>query len=382
MHPLSKLRKRLFSYVPKTGALPFELSTRDDFDRWVQRAVLDAVYTSDDERWDGYGITAATEPSHSSFPSMDNPLFPTSDRQAFEKLREVMWGPAVEAKPLRLSILGSAYGVTVEQLDAVGWYTSPQAGWCGGNVPKTDDDAEGQEHVARALTEAMRALPSMRDLGLQLPVFRVIGCAEGEKQASQISHLKEGTVIIHGARPMKNKSNHFMSTSITPNLKGFSVNLPMAGEVLAIYGSSGRYIQWLGRHGFSMDGGEVLYPPGTVTRFLGQVAAITVGERENVPVYMLVECDPSEVTSKTTVVDDFKFGEPPGSLDLARLREKYATTGRAVEPFDFSERDLMQRTSNILKGLTASGSPVATEGHARDLAQSNPGLRYRGGKSG
>lgn len=381
MHPLRNLRERLFSYEPTTETLPGVLRTRDHFDRWVERAVLDAVYLADDKRWAAYDITAAVARSHASFPTTNHPRFPTANRDAYTKLRDAMWGGNPEADPNLLGALAKVYGLTLEQLDAVGWYTSPQVGWLGGEVPKTEDDAEGQQHVARELTEAMRVLPSLLDLGLRLTVFRVIGCASDEDKASQVAHLKEGTVIIHGARPMKNKSHHFMSTSITPNVKGFSANLSKAGEVLAIYGSSGRYIQWLGRHSFSMDGGEVLYPPGTVTRFLGRVARITVGERENVPVYMLVECDPSVVSGSAPVVDDFKFGDPPGALDLGKLREKYATEGRVVESDDFSERELERRTSNIQSGLLASGSPLATESYARKLALSNPGLSYRGRKS-
>jgi hypothetical protein len=229
-----------------------------------------------------------------------------------------------DARPdfTKLGQLTRAYELTLNQIDAVGWYSSPQAGWRGGEVPRTEDDAPGQRDVVRELTQAMRRLPSLRDLGVRLVTFRIVG-----GDAPSVAHLKEGTIIYHGVRQMKNGSHHFMSTSITPNVKGFTENVKKRAEVLAICGGSGRYIQWLGRHAGSMDGDEVLYPPGTVTRFYGHVLNLDIrGVR--VPLYLLVECDPP--TGGEPVVDDFKFTEPKGADPIGDVRKAYATMRRVV----------------------------------------------------
>lgn len=262
--------------------------------------------------------------AHCHGPAPTPPGLDASDN-AFSRLRQMMWngtGGDPHADFSKMGRLSQAYDLTLDELDAVGWYSSPQAGWRGGPVPTTEDDAPGQRDVVRALTRAIRHMPSLRDLGVRLVTFRVVG-----GDSPSVRHLKEGTIIQHGVRRMKNGSHHFMSTSITPNVKGFAQNLKKAGEMLAICGTSGRYIQWLGRHSGAMDGDEVLYPPGTVTRFHGHVVNLDIGG-VNVPLYLLVECDPT--TKDADVVDDFKFAAPTGADDLAAVRKTYATSGRII----------------------------------------------------
>lgn len=212
-------------------------------------------------------------------------------------------------------------------MDAVGWYTSPQAGWTGGHVPTKKDNEPGQRDVAQALTRAIANLPSLGDLGLKAPAFRVTG---GE-DADSYCNLKRGTVVVHGIKKLPNNSYHFMSSSLTANVKGFAINLPKAGEVFALYGDSGRYIQWLGRHGLSMDGGEVLYTPGTVTRFEGKVSEVLVGSRW-APVYLLVECSPDVLLRESeTIVEDFKLEKQTAGEELYKrvcdLRLLHGTAG-------------------------------------------------------
>lgn len=61
-----------------------------------------------------------------------------------------------------------------------------------------------------------------------------------------------------------------------------------------------------------MDGEEVLYPPGTVTQFHGQVGTLRIGGA-SAPLYLLVECSPNEAASGD-VVDDFHFGPTPARM--------------------------------------------------------------------
>jgi hypothetical protein len=261
-------------------------------------------------------------------------------------------------------------------------------------VPRTEDDAYGQRFVARALTRAMRRLPSLRDLGQKAVCFRIVGFQKDERDPGSVKHLEPGTGILHGVRRMKNLSHHFMSTSMTPNVKGFSANMKESKEVLAIYGGSGRYIQWLGRHGLAMDGGEVLYPPGTCTIFQGCIAKIRIGDQSNIPVYFLVECEPHEALGADAVVDDFKFKRPPGGVDLDAIRERYATPGRDTGVwFKAEERlraykreqrereqELLRRARNIRRGLVETGQASTSDpwSEALGLARKHPGLRYRG----
>lgn len=320
-----------------TKKVGFQHLYRTIIDDLIIKSILTAQQKSDEgEVWANFKVApegvpcglnlaklyASTSPFRESLRSCHRKVHDSSaigDEGAYQRLRQLIWGGDVEADFSKMESLCQAYNLTLNQIDAVGWYSSPQAGWRGGDVPRTEDDEPGQRDVVKALTQAIRCIPSLRDLGIQMVTFRVIG-----GHVPKVGHLKKDTIILHGVRKMKNDGHHFMSTSITPNVKGFVENLKKTGEVLAICGSSGRYIQWLGRHSGSMDGEEVLYPPGTVTRFLGQVGELTV-RTVRAPLFLLMECDPP--ANDDNVVDDFKFQS--SKIDnLTEVRTEYATLGR------------------------------------------------------
>jgi hypothetical protein len=112
-----------------------------------------------------------------------------------------------------------------------------------------------------ALTSALGRLPNFGRLGLTVCTFRTV------RQGSEIAMLSKmptGSRLVMGCLPMKGGQRHVSSTAITMSKWTIPETVHAAGGLLCYFGTSGVFINWLGVYSMGTDGGESLYPPGTI----------------------------------------------------------------------------------------------------------------------
>jgi hypothetical protein len=119
----------------------------------------------------------------------------------------------------------------------------------------------------RFLQSAMEKLPSTGDLGLIHSSFRLARKDEGPK----IMSMPKNASLYHGLSVMEHGQRHYLSTATGYNVHTTSGRAGKAGGIMEIQGTSGRYINPFGIQASSTDGAEVLYPPGTMTRYTESV---------------------------------------------------------------------------------------------------------------
>ncbi len=167
-----------------------------------------------------------------------------------------------------------------------------------------------------ALTSALHKLPSLGDLGIELTTYRV---SRDQTEAAALAHLPTEANVLHGRPTDKLSQGHFASTAVA--FSHFMLRALEAGGIMAITGYSGRYINPFGKQGIGMDGGEILYPPGFLSRYEGpnaKGAGYRDGSQE-APVFHMREIRAPE--QGQLVVDDRDFkvlkAKDPG-FDLAK----------------------------------------------------------------
>lgn len=167
-----------------------------------------------------------------------------------------------------------------------------------------------------ALESALRKLPSLGNLGLEVTTYRAQ--REGESSSEKLRELKPGTNIIHGNSEMEMGQKHYTSTALTYNSHLSRVN--KTGGVMAVTGRSGVFINPFGLQGF-VDGGEILYPPGIRTRYEGTNPSGYREGTEPLPVFHMREVDKPETGQEIVEDKDFsviRTGDK--SLDTKKLK--------------------------------------------------------------
>ena len=161
-----------------------------------------------------------------------------------------------------------------------------------------------------ALQQALEKLPNLGDLGLEVTTYRA---SRQKQEIDRLLKLDLGTNIYHGAQQMLQGQRHYVSTALS-TAQSHGDRAVNTGGIIAYTGTSGVLINPFGGQEFSTDGGEILYPPGTLTR-LEQVTEDGYSDRNGtVPVIHLREIDYSEAGTK--VVED---------LDYTNVSEQSAT---------------------------------------------------------
>ncbi|MES2673642.1 MAG: hypothetical protein V4660_05350 [Pseudomonadota bacterium] len=112
-----------------------------------------------------------------------------------------------------------------------------------------------------ALSGALQKIPNFGQLGLTVTTMRTV------RNKEEIDHLNKmplGSRFVTGASIMEGGQRHFTSTAITMSKWTHPDTVRTTGGVICYFGVSGVFINWLGVQSMAVDGGEVLYPPGTI----------------------------------------------------------------------------------------------------------------------
>lgn len=171
--------------------------------------------------------------------------------------------------------LAAAYGLTSHEIGAVAAYTSPNKDkptLTYARSHKDDIVTEPNPYYMgkaygpykdgwAALGGALRKMPTLGDLGFTVHTFRV---TRDDVETLCVERLEEDARVVLGFKRMKLGQHHFASTSLTYSVHLTSDRVERANGMLALVGTSGVFINWLGVMSLAVDGCEVLYPPGTV----------------------------------------------------------------------------------------------------------------------
>jgi hypothetical protein len=253
---------------PEHGALMFELARILIAQNIVQTNGLnDGLYSVEQEEIDAiYAVVIS--------PNM-------------EALKGIARGAFTDAE---LNDFEDVFGMTPDEMEAIEIYTHPSTN---ARMEASFGSAEAGWVI---LTRAISKLPSTGQLGIEHAGFRV--SRYGER--TSLNEVQLGTQIIHGNRTMAQGQRHFMSTSSSYSVHTNPRQVAEAGGFFAIRGTSGRFINLFGAFG-NLDGGEVLYPPGTLSTYIG-----VANPGATIPVMELTEADPRDRLDET-VLDDFDY---------------------------------------------------------------------------
>lgn len=212
-------------------------------------------------------------------------------------------GPRTDSHPT-----ANAFGLSLVEQQAVAAYSSPHK-----NNPMLDEHLVNHYYMGKAyggfangwdaLTSALNKLPSFGDLGLTMATFRV---TRDDTETSSLANMRIGDRLVLGLAEMGMKQRHVASTSITYSVHLSPQKVADAGGMLAFFGASGVFINWLGVMSMSTDGGEVLYRPGTIMQLS---AVVPGGYAGKYPIFVLEEIpsfSESDLT-RTRYFDDFTF---------------------------------------------------------------------------
>lgn len=136
-----------------------------------------------------------------------------------------------------------------------------------------------------ALASALARLPNFGRLGLTVCTFRTV------RQGSEIgalSNLPIGSRLVMGCVPMKGGQRHVASTAITMSKWTIPSTVHSAGGLLCYFGVSGVFINWLGVYSLGIDGGESLYPPGTIMQLSAKARGAEAFDGTD-PIFVLEE---------------------------------------------------------------------------------------------
>jgi hypothetical protein len=134
-----------------------------------------------------------------------------------------------------------------------------------------------------ALASALCKLPSFGRLGMTVSTFRTVRDA---KEIDSLKALPIGSRLVLGCMPMGGGQRHVTSTAITMSKWTLPSTVMESGGVLCYFGASAVFINWLGQYQMWMDGGESLYPPGTIMQLSAKVRD---GYGGKLPVFLLEE---------------------------------------------------------------------------------------------
>ncbi|GAA1809680.1 hypothetical protein GCM10009682_34160 [Luedemannella flava] len=221
-----------------------------------------------------------------------------------EKLIEAATAPYKIKK-----VLVATYGLTPEEVLAVEAYSNAN------KAVRVLPSGEANPHYMgaaqhwgpygdgwAALAAGLPKIPTLGELGLTLTTYRAARAPKNEHEPTEItliSRLPVEANIVHGVTQMDMGQRHYLSTGVTYNshwLRGAAV-----GGLIAVTGSAGYYINPFGLQGW-LDGAEILYPPGFVTKFEGLNPR---GYQVELPVAHLREVAGPE--SGQAVADDHKY---------------------------------------------------------------------------
>ncbi len=220
--------------------------------------------------------------------------------------------------------MAAAYGLTEEELRALEAYTDANK-----EVERFEDGSANPRFMGqnshwgnyrsgwRALEGALRKIPSLRALGIQATTYRI---PRSKDEVDRLKMLPNGQQIVHGAYPMKGGQYHYMSTAMTYNVHLTKMNVQKRGGFVAVTGGSGYYINPFGVQSWSTDGGEILYPPGTKTRKVGDFDL----PKDEDGGFSVVHLDEDEAPLSSYAVSDSEDYPPyhPGEPRPLSLRER------------------------------------------------------------
>jgi len=171
-----------------------------------------------------------------------------------------------------------------------------------------------------ALTGALNKLPNFGKLGLTVCTMRTV---RSHEETDALARLPIGARLVLGCKAMGGGQRHVTSTALTMSKWTLPSTVESSGGVICYFGVSGVFINWLGEYTMAMDGGEVLYPFGTVMQLS---AKIPKGYADALPVFVLEEVpsfQPSDF-GEHAYFDDFKFKQitDVGEIEAARAEAR------------------------------------------------------------
>ena len=215
-----------------------------------------------------------------------------------------------------------------------------------------------------ALTAAMRKMPTIGQLGLELTTYRAprtIKPREGIPELRKLSYLAVETNIRHGFQLLDMGQQHYLSTAITYNQHWDRA--AEVGGLIAITGTSGCYMNPFGAQGL-VDGAEILYPPNLITVYEGaNPQGYRTGDGQFLPVVHLREVGARE--RGQGFVDDYKYvviAAKDNDLDDSKLRiimeletkRDAAKVRAALARLGYAERGLMYLTIEELNKVRSA----------------------------
>ena len=229
----------------------------------------------------------------------------TIDEHEVAALKEIFFKLYADAKLAEQ--VARAVGLRKHEIEAVWSYT--QANKEVAQIEGIDNPSFMQKTFGpykdgwAALTGAMNKLPDFRKLGLTVCTMRTV---RSSKETTALSRLPIGARLVLGCNPMKGGQRHVTSTALTMSKWTLPSTVKESGGVICYFGVSGVFINWLGEYTLAMDGGEVLYPFGTIMQLSSKQAR---GYDDGSPLFVLEEVPSFEPSNMNTTpyYDDFSF---------------------------------------------------------------------------
>lgn len=187
-----------------------------------------------------------------------------------------------------------------------------------------------------ALSSALKKLPSLGKLGLEVTAYRV---SRNSEESDNLEKAAIGTPLLHGKHILGQEQQHYTSTGLTYSVHSNPQRIQTAKGLIAITGSSGVLINPFGGFGF-LDGAEVLFPPHMVTRLAAKSKGAYKNKAFEVPVYHLHEYAPVK-GDRDRAVDDFHF---------KKLASQFQETTERNDEKIKALIDQIQRFNQVLTG--------------------------------
>lgn len=199
-----------------------------------------------------------------------------------------------------------------------------------------------------ALASAMKKLPNLGQLGLNITSYRA---SRNSEESDQLNKLKPGATVKHGKNILAQGQQHYTSAALTYNVHNTPQRVGKAKGLMAIHGGSGVLINPFGGQGF-LDGAEILFPPNMYTQLVKKKDNAFTTPKFKAPVYHLQEI--AAHTAGQHVVDDFKF---------KKLKSQYDEQQERTNEQILALTDQIQQSAQILQ----SGKKLDLSSHEKTV---------------
>jgi len=212
-----------------------------------------------------------------------------------------------------------------------------------------------------ALTSALKKLPTLGSMELDLPLFRVDRAESKLFQTLRIyDRYNKEIYVVHGIHTMQFGQKHLMSTSLM--VSTHSANPEAYRRGFFCYKShSARYMNNFSVQGL-LDGGEALMLPGVVTKFIGIKKRRWQGEE--IDCAELVEVEKGTLVKGIHCIDDFRCEDVTEWAEKeGYYKDCFLTTACVAArglPDDCEELTVLRAFRNTYLSETTAGRKLIT----------------------